>query len=165
MLEGPQQVGASPQAVLALLPVAQSQIAAQLADADTAATRALAELGLAGALLAVLCAARLASVHLTPWWWVPALGLAGGSVLLGVSLRPFRMDTGRPPQEAFELVAGLQEAEAYYKILSMLDEAQGFNRPLLVGRFKWLRLAEYVLAGTILLGPVILWVSQGVPFP
>jgi hypothetical protein len=63
------------------------------------------------------------------------------------------MDTGRPPQEAFELVAGLQEAEAYYKILSKLDEAQDFHRPLLVGRFKWLRHAEYVLAGTILLAP------------
>src|SRR5487761_918942 len=114
----------APGAVLALLPVAQAQLGAQLSDADTAATRALAELGLAGAFLAILCGARLASVPLTPWWWLPLLGLSGSGLLLAVSLRPFQMDTGRIPSEAYELVTGLGEGDAYFEILSMIDEAQ-----------------------------------------
>ena len=60
-----------PAAVLALLPVVQAQLGARLDDADTATTRALAELGLVGALVATLCGARLAAVPLTPWWFLP----------------------------------------------------------------------------------------------
>ena len=63
-----------------LLPLAQGQIAAQLGEADSLATGALALLALSVALLTALGAYRLADRHLS-LWYLPAagMGLAAGA--------------------------------------------------------------------------------------
>lgn len=153
-----------PSAVLALIPLAQVQLRAQLDDADTASNRALAEIGVAGALLATLCGARLADPALLAWWFVPLLGFGLSGVFLGMVLRPVQFDTGRTPRDAYRLVAGLNELEGYHQILAMLQEALQFNEPRLREKFRWLRWGERTLIATLILGPLALWLLQAVPF-
>ncbi|HVD03619.1 MAG TPA: hypothetical protein VNF75_05735 [Candidatus Dormibacteraeota bacterium] len=154
-----------PAALLALLPIAQAQLGTQLDDADTANSRALAEIGIAGVLVSILCGARLAAVTLTPWWFLPLIGLGASGILLGLVLRPVQMDAGRTPSDAYRLVAGQPEGEAYRLILAMLQEALTGNQPLLQAKFRWLRLGERTLVGTVVLGPVVLWAFSWVHFP
>ncbi|HUY08848.1 MAG TPA: hypothetical protein VMW80_05290 [Candidatus Dormibacteraeota bacterium] len=68
------------QKVAVLLPLAQGQIAAQLGEADSLATRTLALLALSVALLTALGAYRLADRHVS-LWCLPAagMGLASGA--------------------------------------------------------------------------------------
>ena len=153
-----------PSAILALLPIAQAQLQAQLDDADSANNRALAEIGIAGALLAVLCGARLADLTLTAWWFLPLIGLGASVIFLGLVLRPAPMDAGRTPSDAYRLVVDKDEAEAYRLILAMLQEAFTVNQPLLRDKFRWLRLGERTLMGTVVLGPLVLWVFHWVSF-
>ncbi len=140
-------------------------MAAQLDSADTASNRALAELGLAFTLVALLCAARLANVPLTVWWFLPLIGLGVSSGLLALTLRDVEVDTGRSPEDAYNLVAGLDTEAAYERILAMLQEAIEANTKPIANRYALLSWGQYVLGATVVLGPLVLWLVRGVGFP
>ncbi|MGA7089029.1 MAG: hypothetical protein WB116_12275 [Candidatus Dormiibacterota bacterium] len=140
-------------------------MAAQSDSADTASNRALAEIGLAFTLAALLCSARLAGIPLTAWWFAPLIGLGAASALLGLTLRDFDLDTGRSPEDAYNLVSGVSTEDAYERILAMLQEAIAANAPPIANRFTLLTWGQYALGATIVMGPLVLWLLRGVALP
>lgn len=143
-------------ATAALIPLAQAQLAEQLGQAETSANRALTEIGLVVALVAVLCGARLAAPSIPFGWWVPILGLLAAAGCLSMCLRPVELDTGRTPEAAYELVRGLDDQDAFRKILAMLQEALEANAPLVGEKSHWLVRGQWLLGGTVVVGPLVL---------
>lgn len=138
--------------LLAVVGLAQMQVAAQLQTADSDDGKAIGLVAVDVTLAAALVAARLANARLPGLWWLPLLGFAVAAAWALASLAPRQFDAGPDPEALYGIIGPMVEAEALRNLLGALEETIQRNAKLLSGEAHLFYRGLWWLLGTVVLG-------------